>query len=136
DFATVDRSVHQDAFGLAVLIFLLLMEGVHPFAAVSKGAGAPPTLAENIKAGRWPYLAKSKATPPPFALPFEALPTGLQTLFTQCFGEGQSMPTARPTAGEWQRALEDAESHLVKCSKNERHVFAVHLRNCPWCKRM
>ncbi|MBI4492661.1 MAG: hypothetical protein HY690_07710 [Chloroflexi bacterium] len=32
DFATVDRNPYHDNFALAVLIFILLMEGVHPFA--------------------------------------------------------------------------------------------------------
>jgi len=34
DFSTMDRKASHDNFGLAVLIFHLLMEGIHPFAGV------------------------------------------------------------------------------------------------------
>src|SRR5205814_1625917 len=55
DFSTVDRAPSADDFGLAVLVFLLLMEGVHPFQGVWLGTGDPPALEDNIAAGRCPY---------------------------------------------------------------------------------
>ncbi len=42
-FGAVDRNVAHDDFGLAVLGFMLLMEGFHPFAGVWHDVGDPPT---------------------------------------------------------------------------------------------
>ena len=55
DFASVDRAPEHDLFGLAVLIFQLLMEGTHPFAGTFQGRGEPPPLAERIDVGWFPY---------------------------------------------------------------------------------
>ena len=41
-FAHLDRAPEHDLFGLAVLIFQLLMEGTHPFAGVFLGHGGRP----------------------------------------------------------------------------------------------
>ena len=54
-FAQVDRSVESDNFSLAVLIFKLLMEGVHPFDGLYQGAGDPPPLEDRISRGDYPH---------------------------------------------------------------------------------
>src|SRR5712691_4689158 len=47
-FAQVDRAPEHDLFGLAVLLFQLLMEGTHPFAGVYQGHGDPPPYETRI----------------------------------------------------------------------------------------
>ena len=42
-FAEIERRPEHDLFGLAVLLFQLLMEGTHPFAGVYTGAGRTAT---------------------------------------------------------------------------------------------
>ncbi len=134
-FSQIDRSVHHDNFSLAVLIFLLLMEGKHPFTGVWRGSGQPPTLEENIKAGNCSYTGSRLLTQPESALPFEILPYSLRTLMVRCFVEGYKEPQSRPTAYEWHEALADAEQHLASCSVNSQHRYSQHLQGCPWCKR-
>ena len=136
DFSAVDRGPAHDSFGLAVLIFLLLMEGVHPFAGVWQGAGAPPPIAQHIRVGNWPYTGARALLPPRHALPLGMLPPGLQRLLVRCFRDGHRNPGARPTPQQWQRALAEAERQLTRCRVNGQHVYGRHLRRCPWCDRM
>ena len=46
-----ERSQDQDGFGLGVLVFLMLMGGVHPFSGVNPGQGEVPPLFSRIAAG-------------------------------------------------------------------------------------
>lgn len=133
----IDRNVHHDNFSLAVLIFLLLMEGRHPFMGIWKGANAdkPPTLEDNIKAGNSSYIGSRLLTQPAYALPFEILPPAVQKLMMQCLGAGHKDPQSRPSAYEWHQVLVEAEEHLSSCSANSQHRYSDHLRGCPWCKR-
>lgn len=138
DFKSVDRHPSHDNFGLAVLIFMLLMEGVHPYAGISKVTGTPPTEAENIRDGNCPYTDKTgKIAPPRHALPFDALPPGVQSLMVRCFGAGHRNPGVRPAPQEWRSALEHAETSLARCKTNRQHVYSDHLgKKCPWCERL
>src|SRR3954471_21769031 len=80
-FRDVDRSVDHDLFGLAVLIFHLLMMGRHPFSGVYHGHGDMP-LEKAIQNGLFAYAkdAKSrKMTPPPNTLPVAMLDGDLMT---------------------------------------------------------
>ncbi len=136
-FAEIDRLPEHDLFGLAVLIFQLLMEGTHPFAGIFTGAGEPPPIEARILAGHFPYGAgrdmpyRPMATAPPLGL----LAPPLRQLFIRCFITGFRNPTARPSAHEWQVALKDAEDSLHACAANNQHLFGQHLSACPWCKR-
>lgn len=131
-FEKVNRSKGHDAFGLAVLIFLLLMEGVHPFSGVYTPQGEPPGLLENIRTKKSPYLKSKELKPMPISPAFEALPNSLQRLFKRAFASG---PRWRPTANMWLRELERLEQNLVACSENSSHVYGDHLKTCPWCRR-
>lgn len=134
-FADIDRRPEHDAFGLSVLIFQLLMQGMHPFAGVYSGPGEPPPIPSRIAAGDWPY-AQSRAVPfQPSNLtpPWNTLPSPVQNLLRSCFEEGHADPKRRPTAAQWQRALFDSEAMLVPCQKNQQHVFSRELSDCPWC---
>jgi DNA-binding helix-hairpin-helix protein with protein kinase domain len=137
NFGQVDRAPEHDLFGLAVLIFQLLMEGTHPFSGIFQGTGDPPTYAARIAAGhftysvgrRVPYLAT------PIAPAFEILHPTLRQLFVQCFEDGHAQPHLRPSAQTWQAALKEAESALMTCSANNQHRYSNHLKICPWCER-
>ncbi|MCW3052022.1 MAG: Tetratricopeptide 1 repeat-containing protein, partial [Chthonomonadales bacterium] len=54
-FATTDRKPEHDRFGLAVLLFQLLMEGTHPFAGVYEGSDDPPPYEQRIRAAHYPH---------------------------------------------------------------------------------
>jgi len=135
-FRELLRLPEHDLFGLAVLIFQLLMEGTHPFAGVYQRRGEPPTLEARIKEGHFPYGNKrSPYRPMPLAPDFKILHPSLQELFITCFEESHSEPTARPDTLTWLQALKAAEEELVTCDKNPQHRYGEHLKSCPWCDR-
>ncbi|TVR11009.1 MAG: hypothetical protein EA395_08350 [Phormidium sp. GEM2.Bin31] len=135
-FDRCDRTPAHDAFGIAVLIFQLLMEGTHPFDGVYLKPGDPPLIQDRILAGYYAYSQRSvPLRPKPFAPPFTALHPRLQELFHRCFDLGHQQPQHRPTADDWAIALTKAEQALVSCQHNPRHRYGGHLASCPWCER-
>jgi DNA-binding helix-hairpin-helix protein with protein kinase domain len=135
-FADFDRGPEHDAFALGVLIFQLLMQGVHPFAGQPLKHGDAAELPVRITAGHWPY-ARSRPVPyrpGPNAPPLETLPPLVQELMRRCFEEGHARSVRRPAAVEWQTALAEAERQLAACPANAQHVFPRHLDDCPWCR--
>lgn len=134
-FSELDRDPAHDNFALGVMIFHLLMEGVHPYAGVWVGGGDPPKLEERIRTGDCPYVGSPHVTPMPTALPFDVLPSALRSLFVRCFRYGHNNPAARPSPHEWKESLGALEGNLLTCSMNGRHVYPTHLQSCPWCER-
>jgi hypothetical protein len=135
-FAEVDRTPEHDRFGLAVLLYLLLMEGTHPFAArLEPGRDAAP-VEERIRSGRFPHARPDDDCHPPRLSPrFDALDEGVREMFVRAFVAGHRDPAARPAAAEWRAALEAAEARLARCAANPLHRHAPHLPACPWCER-
>ncbi|GCE93225.1 hypothetical protein NIES46_12740 [Arthrospira platensis NIES-46] len=135
-FRDIDRTPEHDRFGLAVLIFQLLMEGTHPFSGVYQGSGDPPAIEARIKAGHFVYGKKPVPYQPmPLAPTFKTLHPSLQELFIRCFEDGYRYPEKRPTAIDWTQALKQAEFDLTTCAKNRQHRYNNHLKSCPWCDR-
>jgi hypothetical protein len=131
-----ERTPVHDRFGLAVLIFQLLMEGTHPFAGVYTGEDDPPPYETRIQAGHYPHgSGRAPYGPALMSPPIELLPSVLRTMFQQCFEEGHRNPQARPHASAWVKALSEAEQDLIACSINDQHVYGNHLNVCPWCRR-
>ncbi|MEO7649286.1 MAG: hypothetical protein ABIZ80_02380, partial [Bryobacteraceae bacterium] len=135
DFGLVDRNPPHDNFGLAILIFLLLMEGIHPFAGVAQGIEM--SLEERIRRGESPYAGSRLILPMPVAPSLYILPGELRALFLRCFQDGHAHPSARPSAREWRLALTSAEQDLTVCRQNEQHVYSKDCvpPQCPWCQR-
>jgi serine/threonine protein kinase len=131
-FEQINRSEHHDAFALAVLLFLLLMEGVHPFSGVYRLGGEPPGLLENIRNKQSPYLKSKAFKPMPSAPSFGSLPMTLQRQFKSALG---ARPHWRPPARAWLKTLEDLEQNLASCHHNPLHIYSDHLKHCPWCER-
>ncbi|MBX7219070.1 MAG: hypothetical protein K1Y36_03920 [Blastocatellia bacterium] len=136
-FKEINRSIEHDLFGLAILLFQLLMEGTHPFDGVYQGGGEPPLHESRIQAGDFPYARQPRKLyqPKPSSPPFEMLSPALQALFRQCFEDGHQNPGLRPTALVWREMLAEAETRLTVCAKNPQHHFANHNLHCPWCQR-
>lgn len=138
NFSSFDRQPEHDLFGLAVLIFQLLMEGTHPYDGVYQFSGDAPLHESRIAAGHFPYHLTKKCPykPKPTAPPFEILPAEIQKLFLLCFEEGHRDPKRRPDAQTWRETLSQAEKTLIPCSSNPQHWYGSHLPSCPWCERM
>jgi Protein kinase domain len=133
----IDRAPEHDLFGLAVIIFQVLMEGTHPFDGLFQGSGDPPSYEARIAAGHFPYSGGQRMPfrPKPIAPPFEILHPSLQQLFRHCFEDGHDKPKARPDALAWRFALDEAEDHLITCPVCDQHRYGDHLSACPWCTR-
>ena len=70
NFRQVLRTEASDRFGLAVLIFQLLMEGAHPFSGVYQGEDDPPPYETRIQNGHYTYGTRpTPFTPMPLARP-------------------------------------------------------------------
>jgi len=133
----VDRTIQHDLFGLAVLLFQLLMEGYHPFTGVlqtPQSVGRVDLYA--IREGLFPYTNPSRINPPPSAPPYEWLHKWLQKAFIRCFVTKRQKILYRPTAQQWQEVLHQAERSLQQCSHQPHHHFANHLPTCPFCKKI
>lgn len=135
-YSEIDRQAEHDDFGLAVLIFQLLMQGVHPFAGRYLGQGEPASIPKRIAAGHWPYTKDRPVPfePNPHAPALEVLPEPLPELMRRCFAEGHTRPSARPQASEWHEALRLAEKELQPCGVNRQHIFNKAMLFCPWCE--
>lgn len=134
-FADVDRWPQHDNFALAVLIFQLLMQGIHPFAGRCRQTNSDDSIAARIAAGNWPYVWRRTIPiePSPHAPPWFVLPPSVQELFHRCFEDAHSEPELRPTAAQWQHALEEAEHELTTCPQDGQHLYPRRLDRCPWC---
>ena len=136
-FDSIDRSQDHDMFGLAVIIYQMLMGGVHPFAGIYTGSEDPPQIEERIANGYFPHslLRPIPYRPSPLSPSWSSLHPSLQERFRQCFDNGHDSPETRPTAHEWVQTLEDARASLLSCALNPQHSYFDHLSECPWCDR-
>lgn len=133
DVRITPRRASSDLFALAVHLFQLVMQGVHPFDGVWHGDGEKPRRHELARQGLFAYAGDPRLCPRPSAMPFELLPEELRELFTRAFVRGAADPEARPTGREWQDALGRCAADLRTCPADERHAYPPHHAACPWC---
>jgi serine/threonine protein kinase len=134
DLASAGDRLHADRFGLAVLLFQLLMLGAHPFQARGGAVDAAPSTDAKIRLGLFAYEGgRRDLRPPDFAPPWKVVPPRLRALFVRAFVDGHGRPERRPSAEAWVRELDAAGRSLRTCGSNPHHRFAPHLRRCPWC---
>ena len=133
DIRTTTRRASSDLFALAVHIFQLLMEGVHPFDGVWHGDGEKPRRHQLAQQGLFAYAGDPRLRPRPTAMPFDLLPGEVRELFTRAFVLGAADPDVRPTGREWFDALGRCAADLRTCAGVEHHVYPPHHTACPWC---
>jgi DNA-binding helix-hairpin-helix protein with protein kinase domain len=134
-FQGFTRTANHDNFGLALLIFHLLFGGRHPYSGVPLRAGVGDALESDIKGFRYAYArdATSRGTsPPPRSIPISMVPDSMEAMFQLAFTE-KGAAGGRPTAKQWEAALDGVRSRLKKCSSSTVHVYPDHLSKCPWC---
>ena len=118
NFAEFDRTMAHDNFGLGVLIFLLLMDGNHPFRSKWLGTGEPPSIEEKIRRGLFSYnRSNDLPVEPPQGKTLNHLPSDVVALMERCFIQGHDQPDARPSAREWADALSGAEKQSSRPDK-------------------
>ena len=133
DLEDAVRTADGDAFGLAVLVFYLLMMGRHPFNGRWSGQGEMPTE-KAIVAHAFAYSRERATgmTPPPAVPTLDDLPGPVAEAFERAFGP--PTPLGRPDASEWAALLEAAEGRLVRCAENAEHHRFAEAPACPWCR--
>jgi DNA-binding helix-hairpin-helix protein with protein kinase domain len=134
-FQGFNRTANHDNFGLALLIFHLLIGGRHPYSGVALKPGVGDALETDIKEFRYAY-ARDAATrgisPPPRSIPISMLPDNMEAMFQMAFTE-KGVQGKRPTAEQWVTALDNLRLSLEKCSASSVHLYPGHLSTCPWC---
>jgi DNA-binding helix-hairpin-helix protein with protein kinase domain len=132
--ATV-RTANHDAFGLAIVIFRLLMMGRHPFAGY-RGKGDKP-IPEAIKEYRFAFGAEAatfQMAPPPHSLLLADVSGEIATNFLRAFSRGSEREGVRPAARHWAESLARFESQLQHCGTDPGHYYFAKLSGCPWCR--
>ncbi len=127
DFQRTIREPYHDNFSLAIVIFLLLMEGFHPFNGVPANPNAeiPDNMTSRcMEYGIFPYYHTDKCLPSPNSPPFSMLDPQLRNLFIRAFVKGHQSPSSRPSASEWALTLNNVERNLIQCKRSKKHWFS------------
>lgn len=129
------RTENHDNFGLAVMIFLVLFMGRHPYDGLWQGSDEMP-IERAIKEHRFAYgrnrdLAGMEQ--PPGTPPLDIVSDLAVQLFERAFSPSATRG-GRPTAVEWVVALEALSANLVECPVDIRHWYTDGLAECPWCR--
>jgi len=134
-FRDVVRTINHDNFGLALIIFHILLMGRHPFSGVYSGSGDMPLekAIENFCYAFSINAANKKMAPPPNCVTPSILPNSISKLFERAFSEQGAKENSRPTANEWVMALDDLRKNLKSCGQLSVHKYFNGLTNCPWC---
>jgi len=132
-FQGVVRTPDHDAFGLAVLMFQVLMMGRHPFVGTVRRGDIPP-LHENIENFRYAYTdTRDVGMDQPPATPSLAdFSPEIARLLDRAFSK--ESVGKRPTAADWVSALERFEQSLVQCADNPLHYGPKDASECAWCE--
>lgn len=136
DFKMLLRTANHDNFGLAILIFLLLFMGRHPFSGVYHGKEDMP-IEKAIAEHRFAFgrQASLKAmSPPPNTVGLSIVPSDVSGLFEDAFAERGRQSGARPSANDWWNVLDSLERRIRICPVESAHKYYTGLRECPWCR--
>ena len=134
DLSKQVRTPNHDAFGLAVLIFQLLLQGRHPFAGRYLGPGDMP-IERAIPEHRFAFsrnAASYQMERPPNALGLGILTPDVAELFESAFAP-DAATRKRPSAAVWAAALDGLKTSLARCPRNASHEYVKTLQSCPWC---
>ncbi|MBR1825866.1 MAG: hypothetical protein IJ770_04695 [Alphaproteobacteria bacterium] len=119
----------QDKFALAVIIFKLLNDGIHPFSGTPVKKEDMLSIQERIAGyhyayGFWP---DSYQRPHPYSI-HDYLDKETMNLFERAFAKDKE----RPTALEWQAHLDYLLNHYKRCKKDKNHVYFTP-KGCGLC---
>ena len=129
---------NTDYFALAVHIFQLLMNGVHPFACASVKSDISvvcPLPSENIAEGKFIFNTLSKNHTAPIIAPeLDSLPVNIRKLFIRSFSIIDPTTESRATPVEWHEELNSLKGMLKRCNRIKSHEYYDELKKCPWCE--
>ncbi len=137
-FRGLVREANQDNFGLAMLIFHLLLMGRHPYAGV-RADRSDCSLEQAIAQYAYAFAddaAQKGLSPPPNSISPAILPPALRQFFSQAFNDNaqNNHPSPmRPTPPQWVEALTVCQTELQRCQHASLHSYWRGLAVCPWC---
>lgn len=134
-FRGVVRNPNHDNFGLAVMVFYLLMVGRHPFAGRYIGKGEMP-IEKAIAEHRYAYSGNAAANlmqPPPFAPRALIVSADIASLWERAFSPTSAQGPGRPSALEWVKCLSALEQSVARCAQHPGHFYLTTAGACPWC---
>lgn len=119
----------QDKFALAVIIFKLLNEGIHPFSGTPRKNDKMLSIQERISGyhyayGIWP---DNYQAPHPYSI-HDYFDKTTMNLFERAFNKGGEAPTAL----EWQEHLDYLITHHKQCKKDHNHIYFTP-KGCGLC---
>ena len=120
-----ERTPEQVRFSLAVVVYMILMSGLHPYAQCG---GSDP--AGNLKSGKCPLDKTSGVRlPVGWYKSVSWLPQSLQDYFVRMFVAGHKYPDRRPLIGELKTELENFIEIMCKSSNpNQRAICPENAR--------
>jgi DNA-binding helix-hairpin-helix protein with protein kinase domain len=133
DFSRAVRTAHHDNFGLAVMVFLMLFMGRHPFAGRYLAEGEMP-ISQAIRECRFPYGSQHRLVqmePPPGTPPLSIVGDSVARLFERAFAR-EALQQGRPDAATWASSLETLEKSTKQCAAHPSHWYLKDLQSCPW----
>ncbi|AJQ92520.1 protein kinase domain-containing protein [Gynuella sunshinyii] len=120
----------QDLFALAVIVFQLLNNGIHPFQGVPKpGTKLPTDNQARISAALYPYGEQPhpRIGPSPWSL-HRHFPVNLRGAL-----ESSLIGPKRHSAQQWLQLLETLREHISQCQKTADHYYWGE--ECPHCRQ-
>jgi len=106
----------SDRFALAVLVFKILMDGVHPYQSQGRLVSHAPSTADKIKRGYFAFDERLHGLhPPPYAPDYHThVPNAFAICFTQTFVQGHKDPKSRTRPEEFIAACKVAMPDLFQ----------------------
>ena len=135
NFKEIIRTPNHDNFGLAVMVFLMLFMGRHPFAGRYLAQG-DMTIARAIREYRFAYGSRRASVlmeAPPSTPPLSIVGDDVACLFERAFARDATLG-GRPEASTWASALEALEKRTKQCGVHPSHWYLSNLQSCPWCR--
>ncbi|MBP5300914.1 MAG: hypothetical protein J6Y80_05875, partial [Victivallales bacterium] len=119
------RTPEQVRFSLAVLIYMILMSGLHPYARIN---GSDPV--ENLKSGKCPLdKASGVKMPVTWYKSLSWLTPSLRECFKRMFVDGFGHPEKRPGLKELRSELENfLQVMKTSRSENQRAILPTTAR--------
>ena len=119
------RTPEQVRFSLAVVVYMILMSGLHPYA---RRGGCDPV--ENLKSGKCPLDKTQRVRlPVGWNKSISWLPETLKEYFIKMFVEGFRDPSQRPLIGDLKFELENFIEVMRKShNKNQRAICPENAR--------
>ncbi len=129
---TFNRSIEQDYFTLALVLFQILSLGVHPFSGTVKNQ-VVQEIKNNISKGR-NVISSKELVAPKHMIELDIFPPDMLKLFDQTFRLGHTVSKSRTSTSDWIKHLSSLlEDGLSQCDKTPQHYYSQHLGQCPWC---